>query len=75
MSWGIIVASAGEMILIERLLNTWNLLALITSNDNTCMIIDLHLYRDAIFVRVSIFKLIESVYSTIAHDKNFLHKS
>lgn len=71
MSWGIIVASAGEMILIERLLNTWNLLALITSNDNTCMIIDLHLYRDAIFVRVSIFKLIESVYSTIAHDKNF----
>lgn len=50
-----------EMILIERLLNTWNLLALITSNDNTCMIIDLHLYRDAIFVRVSIFKLIESV--------------
>lgn len=30
MSWGIIVASAGEMILIERLLNTWNLLALIT---------------------------------------------
>lgn len=61
MSWGIIVASAGEMILIERLLNTWNLLALITSNDNTCMIIDLHLYRDAIFVRVSIFKLIKSV--------------
>lgn len=59
--WGIIVASAGELILIERLLNTWNLLALITSNDNTCMIIDLHLYRDAIFVRVSIFKLIESV--------------
>lgn len=31
------------------------------ANDNTCMIIDLHLYRDAIFVRVSIFKLIESV--------------
>lgn len=61
MSWGIIVASAGEMILIERLLNTWNLLALITSNDNTCMIIDHYLYRDAIFVRVSIFKLIESV--------------
>lgn len=45
MSWGIIVASAGEMILIERLLNTWNLLALITSNDNTCMIIELHLQR------------------------------
>lgn len=61
MFWGIIVVLVGEMILIERLLNIWNLFVFIMFNDNICMIIDFYLYRDVIFVWVLIFKLIESV--------------
>lgn len=50
MFWGIIVVLVGEMILIERLLNIWNLFVFIMFNDNICMIIDFYLYRDVIFV-------------------------